>query len=119
MKENYKLVDSVLKNDKQMLLVENVSVCTDKESEKLLGYNFTINSNYDTEKKYSVQILSNHIKSEDIHYTIDNSEIMRLNSDNMILRKNINANDSHNYLFKVWLANDYQENDLNILIKFE
>ena len=118
---NYDLVNSVLndKTEQQVILMENIDICSDKESENLWGYNFVIDSNYETEKTYNVQILGNHIKNEDIHYSIDNGEIMTLNSDNMILRKNILANDEHSYIFKVWLTNEYENNDLNVLINFE
>ena len=117
--KNYDLVNGIINDEKQVILMENIDICSDKESSKLLGYNFIIDSNFDIEKTYNVQILSDHIKNEDIHYSIDNGEIMTLNSDNMILRKNILANDEHSYIFKVWLTNDYQDNDLNILINFE
>ena len=117
--KNYDLVDSIVNEDKQVILMENIDICSDKESSKLLGYNFIIDSNYDTNKNYNVQIISDHINNEDIHYSIDNGEIMSLNSDNMILRKNIDAFDQHSYIFKVWLTNEYEDNDINVLINFE
>ena len=117
--KNYDLVDSIVNEDKQVILMENIDICSDKESSKLLGYNFIIDSNYDTNKSYNVQIISDHINNEDIHYSIDNGEIMSLNSDNMILRKNIDAYDKHSYIFKVWLTNEYENNDINVLINFE
>lgn len=117
--KNYDMVDSIVNNHKQVILMENIDICSDEDSKDLLGYNFIIDSNYDISKNYNVQILSDHIKNEDIHYSIDNGEIMSLNSDNMILRKNISANDKHSYIFKVWLTNNYENNDLNVLINFE
>lgn len=111
--------DLSIKNEKQVILMEDIDVCTDEEGSNLSGYNFVIDSNYDVDKKYNVQIVSDRIDNNDIHYTIDDGEVMSLNSDNMILRKNISANDEHSYIFKIWLTNDYQDNDLNVLINFE
>lgn len=118
--QNYDLAYSILNdNNNQIILMENIDVCSDLESDKLFGYQFTITSNYDVEKNYNVKIISDHINNEDIHYTIDDSEIMSLNSDKIILNKNILAKDEHNYILKVWLTNDYVENNLNVLIDFE
>lgn len=117
--KNYDLVNGIISDEKQVILMENIDICSDKESSKLLGYNFIIDSNYDTNKNYNVQIISDHINNEDIHYSIDNGQIMSLNSDNMILRKNIDAYDKHSYIFKVWLTNEYENNDINVLINFE
>lgn len=117
--KNYNLIDSFAKEEKQVITMKDIDVCSDKDSNKLLGYNFIIDSDYDTNKNYNVQIISGHINNDDIHYTIDNGEIMSLSEDNVILRKNINANDKHSYIFKVWLTNDYEDNDIDLLINFE
>ena len=109
----------MINEDKQVILMENIDICSDKESGELLGYNFIIDSNYDTNKNYNVQIISNHINNEDIHYSIDNGKVMSLNSDNTILRKKIDAYDKHSYIFKVWLINEYEDNNINVLINFE
>lgn len=116
---NYKLVNDFINDESQVILMENIDVCTDEESKSLLGYNFIVDSNYDINKNYNVKIISDHINNEDIHYSIDNGEIMSLNNDNMIIRKNIEAFDKHSYVFKVWLTNDYEKNDINVLINFE
>lgn len=118
LKNNYALADNFAKTDKQVIELKDVIVCNDQEGKKMLGYNFIISSNYDINKDYNVQIVSDKIKNEDIHYTIDNSKVMSLNSDKIILKKNIDAKGEHKYLFKVWLTNDYQENDINVLINF-
>ena len=117
--DNYALANSIVNNDMQVIEMKDIDVCSDKESNKLYGYNFVITSNYDTLKNYNVKIMSDNIKLEDIHYTIDNSEIMTLNSDGIILNKNILAKDEHNYIFKVWSVKDYNNNDINVLIRFE
>lgn len=119
MNSNYKLVDNIINNESQVIMMKDIDICTDEESKNLLGYNFIIDSNYDINKNYNVQIISKHINNEDIHYSIDNGEIMSLNNDNMIMRKNIDAFDKHSYVFKVWLTNDYKNNDINVLINFE
>ena len=117
--KNYALAYDVLNNDTEVILMENIDICSDFESNNLLGYQFTINSNYDTNKNYNVKIISNHIKNEDIHYTIDDGEIMILNEDKIILNNNISSYGVHNYLFKVWLTNEYQDNSINVVIDFE
>ena len=117
--KKYDFVNNMINEDKQVILMENIDICSDKESGELLGYNFIIDSNYDTNKNYNVQIISNHINNEDIHYSIDNGKVMSLNSDNTILRKKIDAYDKHSYIFKVWLINEYEDNNINVLINFE
>lgn len=118
MHDNYNYAYSFLDNDKQVLLVENVPFSTDLNSNNLYGYNFKISSNYNENKKYNVKLVSDNINLEDIHYTIDGSEILTLNSDGLIIEKNILANEEHNYLLKIWLVNNYSNNDINLIIDF-
>ena len=118
--DNYEFAYSILNDsNNQIILMENIDICSDLESSELLGYQFTITSNYDVDKNYSVKIISDLIDNEDIHYTIDDSEIMVLNDDCTILNRMIDAKGKHNYDLKIWLTDNYEHNNLNVLIDFE
>lgn len=110
---------SFLNSDTQVILMEDIDICSDVESENLLGYQFTVTSNYTNDKNYSVKIVGDNIDKQDIHYTIDDSDILTLNSDNTIINRDIVASGEHNYKLKIWLTNNYEENDLNLVIDFK
>lgn len=117
--KNYAFANDILNNNKQVILMENINVCSDIDSDYLLGYNVIITSNYNNMRNYNVKIVNDNINNQDIHYSINDSEIMVLNDDNTIIKRNIDAKGEHSYKLKIWLTNEYVNNDLNLVIEFE
>ena len=118
--KNYAFANSILNNNnKQVILMENIDICSDIDSNNLLGYNVTITSNYEDNRNYNVKLVNDSIDNQDIHYSINDGDIMVLNNDNTIINRNIDSQGEHTYKLKVWLTNEYIDNELNLVINFE
>lgn len=114
---NYEMADNFLNKNTEVLLLEDVLVCN---SDNYYGssYAFTISSRYRENKNYQIKLMNDKINNQDIHYIIDNSSAKVLSDDGVVMTGDISPSEQQSYQIVIWLSNDYNDNDLNLVVEF-
>ena len=98
----------------QDIKFNSLSQVSDREINKIKGYNFDIQNISDTKQDIKISIvsdmLSNNVSNNYVKYMINNRSIHSLNTDGIIYIDNIDIQETKNINLKIWLSETYSGN---------